>query len=148
MPGPIVVQQRIRIEAPPEVVWDFTQDYTRRLQWDPSLLSCEVLEREPRLRVAVRAPGALQCVFEYRLLERPHRTSVAMTEVRSALVAGGGGAWTYRADGGGTWWEVTNSITLKSRLAGLLLGPLIRWQLGRTTRVALQRAKRAIEAGL
>ena len=126
-------------------MWDFTQDYTRRAQWDDNVLSAEVLPGEGPLRVRLRLRGGVECVFQYKVLDRPRRTSLAMTEVRSRLLSGGGGAWTYEARDGGTWWTQTNALVLRSGLLALCFGAVARWQLARGTRRAMCAAQRMLE---
>jgi hypothetical protein len=142
----VTVTESVQIARPPEVVWDFTQDYGRRAQWDPGILEAEVLASAPALRVRVRAAGGLRGVFVYKLFDRPRRTSVVLDEVESPLLAGGGGSWSYEARDGGTWWTQTNSLRFKSRFWFALLGGLVRRQLRNGTRKAMHAAKRMIEA--
>ena len=141
----ISITQSIVIQRKPEDVWDFTQDYARRAAWDDTILEAEVLEAGARPRVRVRAKGGLRGIFVYKLSERPRRTSVEMVEVESALVAGGGGSWSYEPWEGGTRWTQTNSVRLKSRLAEWLLGPSLRWTMRRAARRAMAKAKIALE---
>src|SRR5882672_2740781 len=142
----VTVTENLQIARPPEVVWDFTQDYSRRAQWDQGILTAEVLAPSPALRVRVRAAGGVRGVFEYKLFDRPRRTSVVLTEVQSALLAGGGGSWSYEARDGGTWWTQTNSLRFKNGILFALLGGLVRWQLRSGTRKAMQTAKQMLEA--
>lgn len=141
----VSVTESIRIEAPPEIVFDFTQDWTARARWDASVLEARVLAGTPLPRVAVRLAGGTSGVFAYRLFERPRRTSVALLEVRSALLDGGGGSWSYAAHEDGTLWTVTNSLHLRSPIVGWILAPFVRVALRRGTRAALAAAKAAIE---
>lgn len=146
------VTESIHVHASPEAVFDFTQEYARRGEWDASILATEVLEpadaaalRGPLVRV--RARGGLEAVFRYKRFERPLGTSLAMEDVRSFLVAGGGGAWTYEARDGGTLWTQTNTLVLKPGLLRALLAPFVRWSLRSSTRRAMQRAKALVERG-
>jgi hypothetical protein len=136
----VTVRETIEIAASPEVVWDFTQDWRRRQEWDRSVASVEFLEEFP-LAVRVRQ-GGLTFVNRYKLADRPRRTSVAMTDIRPGLLfTSGGGSWEYApAAGGGTIWTQQNTIRLRSRVLGWLLGPLVRLALRRAARqVALPR---------
>jgi hypothetical protein len=141
----VVVKDQAWILAPPEIVWDFTQDYSRRADWDRSILQASVLAETPQRRVQIVAVGNLSCVFQYRQSERPRRTSLSMVDVRSPLVAGGGGAWAYEPDRGGTRWEVTNTLVLRNALLYVLFGRIVGWQLRRATRRALEMVKAMIE---
>jgi hypothetical protein len=143
----ITATERLFIEAPHAAVWDYTQDYSRRREWDGQMLRAEILESRGPPRVRVRMRGGLRCVFQYKLFDRPHRTSLAMTEVRSPLFAGGGGSWQYEARDGGTLWTQTNTLTFRGRFTYLSLGWLVRPQLARATRRAMANCKRILEGG-
>src|SRR4051812_1934503 len=98
----ITVRDSITISASPEVVWDYTQDWSRRTEWDPAVLSSEMLEASPRV-LRVRATGGITFLVRYKLEDRPKRTSLAITDVNSRILTGGGGSWDYApAAGGGT----------------------------------------------
>ena len=55
----ISVTETIWVECDPEAVWDYTQDFTRRTEWDAGVAEATVLAMEPRTvrvgsRVSVR----------------------------------------------------------------------------------------------
>lgn len=141
----VTVTESLWIERPPDVVWDFTQDYDRRAEWDPEVLSAEVIQSVPRRRIRIRGRGGLRGVLEYKLFDRPRRTSVALTEVRSLFVEGGGGSWTYEPKNAGTEWTQTNTVRLKNRLVFWLFASFARHNLERSTRLAMTNAKRLLE---
>lgn len=143
----VSVTESLFVKASPERVFDFTQDYARRGTWDHNVLAAEVLPGDGPPRVRVRLRGGVRCVFQYKLLERPRRTSLAMVEVRSPVLAGGGGAWTYEARDGGTLWTQTNTLAFRGRFWRVLFGAITRWQLARGTRRAMDLAKRQLEHG-
>lgn len=140
----ITVKESIHIRASPERVWDYTQDWTRRTEWDPSIRAAEVLPGDERKVRAHTTAGSF--LIRYKQFARPHRTSLAMTESTSRLVTGGGGSWDYTADEGGTRFTEQNTLVLRDGLIGRLLRRLFLWQLRRGTRKALENAKRRIEA--
>ena len=142
----VAVAESIFVDASPEVVFDFTQDYARRREWDANVLAAEVLATAGPPRVRLRLRGGVSCLFEYKVFDRPARTSLAMTEVRSPFLCGGGGAWTYEPRNGGTWWSQHNTIAFRNRFVHWCLGGLARWQLARSTRRAMARAKQMLEA--
>ena len=146
MPKNITVQDEILIEAPPEVVWDFTQDYSRRHEWDRSVVEARVVRETPERRVELTLSGGVRCAFVYKEYDRPHRTSLAMVDVRSAVIAGGGGSWAYEAHGRATRWRVSNTVTLRHEWLAAIVAPLVRRQLRRATRQALEAAKQRIES--
>lgn len=135
----------IHVARPPDAVWTFTQDYARRAEWDAGIREARVLTADPLPRVAIRAPGGLSGVFQYKLFDAPRRTSVELTEVRSPFFDGGGGAWSYEARAGGTQWTVTNSLRFKSRIAHRLLGTIFQRALQRGTEKAMEAARKRLE---
>ena len=52
----------VEIAARPEAVWDYTQDYARRTQWDASVLKARVEIDAPERLVWIRGVG-LECRF-------------------------------------------------------------------------------------
>jgi hypothetical protein len=139
------VSESLLINAPVEVVWDFTQDYSKRPSWDQGVISAEVVDGTQPRRVRVQLRGGIACEFQYKLEDRPNRTTLAMQDVRSRILAAGGGSWSYEARDQATLWTQTNSLTFRSRLGYLCLGHLTAWQLRRVTRKAMLAAKRFLE---
>jgi uncharacterized protein YndB with AHSA1/START domain len=138
----VTISETIRIAAPPEAVWDFTQDYATRGLWDAAVETVEVLSTEPRrVRLRLRATGS--ATFEYVLDRRPIRTSLRMTDVESRWVAEGGGSWDYEPVAGGTAWTQTNTLVLRGPYR--VFAPLVAWSLRRSVRQAMRRAKVLIE---
>jgi len=142
----ITVTESVVVRRRPEDVWDFTQDYARRHEWDSSVLEATVLHRDPVPRVRVRCTGGLKAVFQYRQFDRPSRTSLWMEEVQSVIVAGGGDSWSYVNMDGGTSWTQTNTVVVKPGWWRRLLVPLVRRQLLLSTRRAMESARQKLEA--
>jgi Polyketide cyclase / dehydrase and lipid transport len=141
----ISVTESIWVACPPEAVWDYTQDFSRRTEWDAGIAEATILQQEPRtVRVKVANLGKMTVV--YRLDRRPERTSAAFVDVESAWVSGGGGSWEYEPADGGTRWQQTNSLELKRPRLALLFGPLLERGLRRSTQRAMAEAKRRLEA--
>jgi hypothetical protein len=142
----VTVRHAVSIAASPERVWDVTQDWSRRTQWDATIVSAEAIESAtPSYRV--RGAGGLSFIARYKLYDRPRRTSLEMVELNSRFVIGGGGSWAYEAEGAGTRWTQTNTIALRDGLLGAILKPLVRWRLSTETRRAMEKAKALIERG-
>jgi polyketide cyclase/dehydrase/lipid transport protein len=141
----VSVTETIWVERSPEVVWDYTQDYTRRTEWDAGVAEATVLGLDPRT-VRVRIPGLGSMTVQYRLDRRPVRTSAAFMDVESSWISGGGGSWEYEAADGGTRWQQTNSLELKRPRLAFLLAPLLERGLRRSTKRAMAEAKRRLEA--
>ena len=140
----LTVTESILVTRSPDAVFDYTQDFARRPEWDAGILATEVLGTSPRtVRVTVRGLGRMTVV--YRLDRRPERTSAAFIDVRSRWIVGGGGSWDYEASDGGTRWTQTNSLELKRpRLAGLV-ARLLERGLRDSTRRSMAEAKRRLE---
>src|SRR4051794_28012897 len=108
----ITVRETIFIDAPIERVWDYTQDFTHRPEWDRSIVDAEVLQREPAV-VRVKVKGGVSMTATYKLRDRPRKTSLVMTDSTSRILSGGGGSWSYEPSGGGTSFTQTNTITVR-----------------------------------
>lgn len=141
----ITVEESIHVRVTPAALFDFTQDYARRAQWDQSIIESEVLETRPVPRVRIRARGGLRAVLQYRQFDRPRRTSLAMEEVESAWIEGGGGSWSYEERDGGTLWTQTNTLIVRDGWWRALFVPAIRANLRSLTKGALARSKRLVE---
>jgi hypothetical protein len=142
----VTATESIDIAASPEAVWDFTQDWKQRMRWDATVSEVEILEVDP---VVVRVvQGGLRFVNRYKVSDRPVRTSLAMTEiVPSTVVVSGGGSWSYRPNPtGGTTWTQVNTLKLRNRWLLFFLGPFLKRQLARATRVSMVKAKAILEA--
>jgi hypothetical protein len=146
MGAKITVTESIHVRTTPELLFDLTQDYARRSHWDTSILEVEVLQTRPVPRVQSRAQGGLRAVFQYRQFDRPSRTSLAMEDVVSSWLEGGGGSWAYEARDGGTLWTQTNTLIVRDGWWRVLLVPMIRANVRSATRRALSRAKTLAEA--
>ncbi len=140
----MTIKDEIFIRATPEDVWDYTQDWTRRHEWDAAVRSAVVLGDVPRV-VRMRGAGSFAATVTYRLNERPRRTSLAMNDVSSPVIAGGGGSWEYVPENGGTRFAQVNTLTLRGGLLARAMAPLLAWMFRRSTRRALQEAKRILE---
>lgn len=146
----ISVRESISIARPPEAVWDYTQDAAKRAEWDPAFIRAEALTGDalgpnglPRLRVEMK--GGSRGVFEYKLFDRPRRTSVTWRAEASPFVLGGGGSWSDEPTSLGTLWTQVNSIELSDGLLAWFARPLLGMVLARSTRKALAAAKRRLE---
>ena len=142
----VTVTEAIWVDRTPDAVWDYTQDFTRRTEWDAGVAEATILAAEPRtVRVTIPNLGSMTVV--YRLDRRPERTSAAFTDIDSGWISGGGGSWAYEAADGGTRWEQTNSLELKRPRLAFVLGPLLERGLRQSTRRAMAEAKRRLESG-
>lgn len=139
------MSETIHVERSPNVVFDYTQDYATRTDWDDQIASAQVVSEDPR-RVRITARGLGAFTLEYRLFRRGDRTSAAFLDLENAFFSGGGGSWRYVPRDGGTDWTETNTLELRRpRLLGWL-APLVEWNLRAGTRRAMAKAKSIMES--
>lgn len=141
----VTVAHTVHVKRTPNEVFDYTQDYSTRMDWDPTVKSAKVLSEDPR-RVLVDLEGIGPLVIEYKLFRRGERTSAAFNDVRSRLIAGGGGSWSYEAADGGTDWTETSTLEFRSDLLGRLFAPFLRRNMATLTRKAMEKAKEIMES--
>ena len=142
----ITVTETIHVERPPDEVFDFTQDYTRRSTWDPAVGEATYLSKDP-VRARVKLPRVGTVTVEYRLYRRGDRTTAAFTDVDSWLVSGGGGSWSYAAAGQGTDWSQTNTVELRHSTLTGWMAPLLERTIRSGMRTGMRRAKAMLEGG-
>jgi hypothetical protein len=136
--------ETIWVDRSPTEVFDYTQDYATRADWDSTVMSAAVVSEEPRrVRAVLRGIGPL--VIEYTLFRRGERTSAAFREVDSTLISGGGGSWSYTAREGGTDWQQIATLEFRHMLVGWLLAPMLRRNMHTLMRKAMLEAKRIME---
>ncbi len=140
----VTATESMWVNGSPEDVFDYTQDYATRTDWDPAVISAKVLSEEPR-RVEAVMQGIGSLVIEYKLYRRGERTSAAFRDVNSRLISGGGGSWSYDAREGGTDWTQTSTLEFRHAPVGWLLAPLLRRNMKTLTRKAMAEAKRIME---
>ena len=91
--------ETIIIEANQEQVFDFTQDYNKRLKWDTFLKKADLIDGASAADKGVKAycvaKNGLGMVTEYVTFNRPKVTAIKMTEgpfmFKSFL-----GSWTFK----------------------------------------------------
>lgn len=91
--------ETIIIEANQEQVFDFTQDYNRRLKWDTFLKRADLIDgalaADKGVKAYCVAKNGLGMVTEYVTFNRPKVTAIKMTKgpfmFKSFL-----GSWTFR----------------------------------------------------
>ena len=91
-------EQSVVIAARPEELFALTQDYARRLEWDPFLKSAELLGGAPAAGVGVRAycvaRSGLGMETEYVSFNPPRATAVKMTR-GPRLIGRFAGCWRF-----------------------------------------------------
>jgi hypothetical protein len=141
----IIVNEEIFIDRSPETVWDYTQDFSKRLEWDKSLIKVNVLQEIPVKTVDIKAKGNFTATLVYKLYDRPNKTSLVFTNVKSPVINGGGGSWRYEKMGNGTLWTQMGSCILKSGMISRLSLPFLRFMLRYNMRTAMKLAKKNLE---
>jgi hypothetical protein len=141
----ITITESLWVNRPPEAVFDYTADFATRTEWDRSISEVTILGTSPRA-ARVTVPGLGRTSVVVRLDRRPERTSAVFQDVDSRWITGGGGAWQYAPEEGGTHWTVTNSVEFKPSWVIRLLGPVIARNIRGKTRRAMAEAKRILES--
>src|SRR5262245_29416656 len=141
----VTATESIWVDRPPDDVFDYTQDYATRRDWDSTVKSYEILSDEPR-RVREDLEGIGPVVMEYKLFRRGERTTAAFSDTRSKLISGGGGSWSYVAKDGGTDWSQTATLEFRNGLVGRLMAPMLRRNMHTLMRKAMVEAKRVMES--
>lgn len=138
-------RQSIEVAAEPDVLFDLTQDYKHRLDWDPFLKEARLLGGADEPGVGVRAwcvaRNGLGMETKYVSFNPPGACAVEMTR----------GPWFFRSFSGSWRFErvepgrtrVTFTYSLDGRPA--LLSGLLRLVFGRETRRRLSALKRFAE---
>ena len=142
----ITVTESIHVARAPESVFDYTQDFTKRTEWDKDIASSTPIGTDPRsARVTIPNLGSMTVV--YKLDRRPLRTSAAFEDVESRWITGGGGSWEYESVQGGTRWQQTNSLELKPGWLTRIFASRIEGSLRKATQRSMAEAKRRLEGG-
>jgi ribosome-associated toxin RatA of RatAB toxin-antitoxin module len=142
----IMFRQMIEVAAEPGLLFDLTQDYARRLDWDPFLKEARLLGGAEEPSVGVRAwcvaRNGLGMETEYISFHPPEVCAVEMTK----------GPWFFRSFAGSWRFEgmgpgrtmVRFTYSLDGRPA--LISGLLRLVFVRETRRRLEALKRYVEA--
>ena len=84
--------------------------------------------------------------LEYKLFERPYKTSLRMTHINSPLVIDGGGSWLYeKQNNDRVLWTQTNNISLKNSFIGKIMRIFVKKGLRKNTIASMERAKYLLE---
>lgn len=144
-------EQSILINASPAELFNLTQDYSRRLQWDPFLKSAEIVGEAKAAGVGVRAycvaHSGLGMETEYVSFNPPRTCAVKMTK-GPQLIEKFAGSWHFEEVSPGLS-RVGFRYYLKARPWWLswLLTPVLAWVFTRDTRKRLVALKAAVERG-
>ncbi len=140
--------ETIIIDQPAEVVFEYTQDYTTRLNWDTFLRKADLMDGAPTAAKGVQAyceaRNGLGMVTEYITFNRPKATAIQMTKgpyMFSTFL----GSWTFKAlDPQKT--EVIFLYSFKLRFPFNIAAVVIKQILKRNVKMRLNDLKTCIEA--
>jgi hypothetical protein len=137
------------VPAPPDVVFALTQDYARRLTWDPFLRSARLVGGAVAPGVGVRAwcvaAFGIGMETEYVTFTPPRIAAVKMTR-GPWLLETFGGAWEFVPDPGGTRVSFRYQLRTRPRALAWLLEPIVRAWFSHETRRRVRALATAIEA--
>lgn len=142
-------EHAIDIAASPAELFELTQDYVRRLEWDPFLRSAELVGGASHPGVGVRAwcvaKSGLGMETEYVSFHPPRVTAVKMTR-GPRLIASFAGSWRFdEVAPGVTRVSFRYCLQARPRWLAWLLTPVLGWVFARDTRRRLAALKDAVE---
>src|SRR5436190_4772473 len=142
-------EQSVVIAAPPGELFALTQDYARRLEWDPFLKSAEPLGGAPAAGVGVRAycvaHSGLGMETEYVSYNPPRTTAVKMTR-GPRLIDRFAGCWRFdEVVPGRTRVGFRYYLRARPRWLAWLLTPVLARVFAHDTRRRLAALKAAVE---
>lgn len=143
----IKIEESITIEEVPELVFDYTQDYNKRLSWDTFLRKADLMNGVTKAEKGVQAycvaRNGLSMVTEYLTFNRPEVTAIKMTKgpflFKSFL-----GSWRFKLQGPRRT-EVIFLYSFTLRFPFALMPGLIKQNLRKNVRQRLIDLKRSIE---
>jgi hypothetical protein len=142
-------EQSILIAASPGELFALTQDYGRRLRWDPFLKSAELLHGAPEAQIGVRAYCVARSGWgmetQYISFNPPRATAVKMTR-GPWIIHSFAGAWRFAAvEPHLTRVVFRYHLRPRPRWLWWLLTPVLAWVFARDTRKRLIALKVAVE---
>ncbi len=141
------ILQSISISSPPEKIFDFTQDYDKRLIWDTFLKEARLIEGAKESAKGVKAwcvaKNGMGMETEYISFNRPKVTAVKMTK-GPFMFKSFAGSWQFETEAPNkTLVTFTYSFTL--RFPYSLLSPFIRSNLNGNVKQRLVDLKNCME---
>ena len=135
------------VAASPGIVFALTQDYARRLTWDPFLSRAELLGGATVPAVGVRSwcvsKGGVGMETEYVTFDPPRLAAVKMTRGPWPLEVFGG-AWEFVPDGTGTRVLFRYQFRMRPRWLAWAIEPMARAWFSRETRLRVAALERAL----
>jgi len=139
----------IMIAASPDELFVLTQDYSRRLEWDPFLKSAELLDGASAAAVGVRAYCVARSGFgmetEYVSFNPPRACAVKMT-CGPRIIGSFAGSWRFEEVAPGhTRVRFRYNLRANPWWLSWLLTPIIGWAFARDTHKRLVALKSGVE---
>jgi len=140
--------ESITINRPPELVFDYTQDYTSRLKWDTFLQKADILygatTAAKGVKTYCKAKNGLGMETEYITFNRPKATAIQMTK-GPYLFNTFLGSWTFRdIDKNTTYVMFLYSFSLRFPFS--LATPFVKYILRNNVKTRLLDLKKCMEA--
>ena len=144
------IRTAIEIAQPQEVVFDVTQDYSIRLEWDPYLSEAYLLKDAPEPAVGVDAycknhNGSVM-VSRYISFNRPAVAAVQMVKGPKMLKRFSGAWNVHKIDATSSEVIFTYHFDLRGGIAGEMITPIVRWHFQREMNKRLSAIKAYLEA--
>lgn len=142
-------EDSILVRATPEALFALTQDYGRRLEWDPFLRSAELVggatEAGPGVRAWCVAHNGMGMETEYVSFNPPAVAAVKMTR-GPWFIGGFAGSWRFQpAEDGRTRVVFRYSVRARPRWLQPLLNPVLVRVFAREVRRRLQGLRDFVE---
>lgn len=145
------LEEDVEIDAGPAALFRLSQDYGRRLEWDPFLKSASLVGNARAADVGVRALCVSRSGWametEYVSFNPPRTTAVKMTKGPWFLESFAG-SWRFEeVSPGRTRVGFRYSLRARPRSLAWLLNPILSMVFSRDTRNRLRCLKEAVERG-
>jgi hypothetical protein len=142
-------EQSTTIRASPDELFNFTQDYARRLEWDPFLKSAQLMDGATAARVGARAHCIARTGWgmetEYVSFNPPRACAINMTRGPWFLAAFAG-SWRFEETSAGeTRVSFRYHLRTSPQWLSWLVRPVVVWTFERDTRRRLAALKDAVE---
>lgn len=59
--------------------------------WDTSMIECKLISESSERKAAIKAKGGLQAILEYKIFDRPAKTTLRMTDIKAPIIVDDGG---------------------------------------------------------
>lgn len=146
----MTLDESIEIDAAPSELFELSQDYGRRLGWDPFLRSADLVDAVAAgvgVRAVCVSRGGWSMETEYVSFHPPRAAAVKMTRGPWFLEAFAG-SWRFEAVAPGrTRVGFRYSLRSRPRMLARLLDPVLAGWFARESRARLQALKTAAERG-